>query len=61
MSEQDLDNPDVHAALEHVCGEAVTERVRPELVIEAALASRLFERGSCGGIGQVCDDTTTGK
>src|SRR5271165_1854110 len=24
MSEQDLDDPDVHASLEHVCGKAVT-------------------------------------
>src|SRR5271167_1742822 len=29
MAEQDLDDPDVHAPLEHVRGEAVTQRVRP--------------------------------
>ena len=27
MAEQDLDDPDVHAPLEHVRGEAVTQRV----------------------------------
>ena len=43
MSEQDLDNADVHASLQHVRGEAVPERVRPELVMKAALVSRLVE------------------
>ena len=36
MAEQDLDDPDVHAPLEHVRGEAVTQRVRPEIGVEAA-------------------------
>jgi hypothetical protein len=61
MSEQDLDNPDIHATLKHVRGKAVAERVRPELVVEAALASRFCESSSCGGIGQVRGATTTGK
>ena len=44
MPEQDLNHADVHALFEQVRGEAVPERVRPELVIEAALVSRLVER-----------------
>lgn len=43
MSEQDLDNTDVDAPLKQVRREAVPERVRPELVFEAALASRFVE------------------
>src|SRR5208282_3414069 len=35
MAEQDLDDPDVHAPLEHVRGEAVTQRVRPEIGVKA--------------------------
>jgi len=61
MSEQDLDNTDVHAPLEQVRGEAVAERVRPEFVVEAALASRFVESGACGRIGQVGDDSVTGE
>ena len=61
MSEQHLDDADVHALLEHVRGKAVAQRVRPELVVEAALASRLLESGPCRGVGQVRDDATTGK
>jgi len=59
MSEQDLNNSDVHALFKHVRGEAVAERVRPELVVEAALVSRFVERVACGGVGQVCDDAAT--
>ena len=41
MPEQDLDDADVHAALEHVRGEAVTQRVRPEIGVKAAGVARL--------------------
>jgi hypothetical protein len=51
MPEQDLDDADVHASLEHVRGEAVTQRVRPEIRIEAAGDACLDERGPCGRIG----------
>ena len=53
MAEQDLDDPDVHAPLEHVRGEAVTQRVRPEIGVKAAGLPRLDERGPRGRIGQV--------
>ncbi len=43
MSEQDLDDSAVHTSLKEVGGEAVTERVGSEVVIEAALASRFVE------------------
>ena len=53
MSEQDLDDADVDAALEQVRGEAVAERVRSKMGIKAALIPRLEEGGTCRGIGQV--------
>ena len=59
MSEQDLNNANVHALLEHVRGEAVPERVRPEFIMKAALVSRLVESPSCGRVGQVSDDSAT--
>ncbi len=46
---------------QHVGGEAVAERVRPETGVEAALVSRLDERGPRGGVGQVGHQTPTGK
>src|SRR5260370_4732029 len=61
MPEQDLDDPDVDAPLEHVRGEAVTQRVRPEIGVEAAGVPRLDERGPCGCIGQVGRQSPTGK
>ncbi len=61
MPQQELDDADVYASLEHVRGETVAERVWPEPFVEAALASRLVECGPCGGVGQVRDDSTTGK
>jgi hypothetical protein len=45
VGSNDLDQTDVHALLEHVCGKAVAKRVRPELVVEAALVSRFVEAG----------------
>ena len=36
MPEQDLDDADVHAPLEHVRSEAATQRVRPEIGVETA-------------------------
>ena len=61
MSEQDLNDADVHALREHVRGETVSKRVRPKPVVEAALVSRFIERESCGSIGHVRDDAATGK
>src|SRR4051795_1090126 len=61
MPEQDLDDADVHAPLEHVGGEAVTQRVRPEIGVEPAGVPRLDERGPCGGIGQVGRPSPAGK
>jgi hypothetical protein len=39
------DQTDIRALLKHVCGKAVAKRVRPELVVEAALVSRFVEAG----------------
>ena len=36
MPEQDLEDADVHAPLEHVSGEAVTQRVGPEIGVKTA-------------------------
>ena len=35
MPQQELNDADVHAPLEHVRGEAVPQRVRPEFLVEA--------------------------
>ena len=61
MAQQNLNQADVHALLEHVCGKAVAERVWPKLIVEAALASRLIKRGVGGGIRQVGDDASAGE
>ena len=61
MPEQHLNDANVHALLEHVCGKAVAKRVRPEPCVEAALATRLMERESRGGIRKMSDDSPTGK
>ena len=61
MAQQDLDEADIDAALEHVRGEAVAERVRPKIGIKAALVPRLGEGGAGGGIGQVGPQTPRGK
>lgn len=61
MSKQDLNQADIHALLKHVRGKTVAQRVRPEIRIEAALASRLRESSSCGFIAQWGHESTTGK
>lgn len=61
MSQQNLDEANVHTSLQHVRGEAVPQRVRHEAFVETALASSLVESGPCGGIGKVSDDPPTGK
>ena len=61
VSEQHLDDADIHAPLEHVCGEAVTQRVRSEIRVKAAGVARLDERGACGRIGQVGHRSPAGK
>jgi len=61
MSQQDLDNADVHASLEHVRGKAVAERVWPEFVIQAALASCFMESKSRCRVGQVGKGSVTGE
>jgi len=61
MPEQDLDDPDVHAPLEHVRGEAVTQRVWLEIGGEATGIAGLDERGPRGRIGEVGRQSPTGK
>ena len=61
MSQQNLDDANVHASLQQVCGEAMAKRVRSKSVIEAALASRFDERISCGGVGQRRGDSPAGE
>jgi hypothetical protein len=61
MAEQDRDDPDIDATLEQVGGEAVTQRVGPELGAEAAGVARLDERGARGGIGEVGHPSPAGK
>jgi hypothetical protein len=61
MAEQDLDEPDVHATLEQVSGEAMTERVGPEIGVEAAGVAGLDKRRSCGGIGEMSDQSPAGE
>ena len=61
VSEQDLDDADIHATLEHVRGEAVTQRVRSEIRAEATGVARLDERGPCGRIGEMGRRSPAGK
>ena len=61
MSQQNLDDADVHASLQQVRGEAVPKRVRTETMIEAALASGFDESRSCGAVTKRRDDRLTGK
>ncbi len=61
MSQQDLDEADVDAALEQVRGEAVAERVRPKAGVKATLDACQMEGGACRGIRQVGQATPTGK
>jgi len=61
MPEQDLDNTDVDAPFEQVRREAVPKRVRPELGVEAALASRLVESVAGRFHGQMREDTAAGE
>src|SRR5271157_1069526 len=61
MSQQNLDKANVHPSLEHVRGEAVAERMRPKLGVKAALVAGLMEGGAGGGIGQMSQQTPTGK
>src|SRR5271157_2804033 len=61
MSQQNLDEANVHSPLEHVGGEAVAERMRPKIVVKAALVAGLVEGGAGRGIGQMRQQTPTGK
>ena len=61
MSQQNLDEANVHPTLEHVRGEAVAEGMRPKLGIKAALVAGLVESGAGRGIGQMRQQTSTGK
>ena len=61
MSQQNLDDANVHASLKQVRGEAVAERVRTEVTIKATLASRFHESISRGGVGKRSDDSLTGE
>jgi hypothetical protein len=61
MSEQDLDDADVNTPLKHVRGEAVPERMRSEVAVEAALASSLTESGPGRRVWQVRNNSPTGE
>ncbi len=61
MSQQNLDDANVHASLQQVRGEAMPKRVRPEAMIKAALASGLDERLACGAVAQRGDERLTGE
>ena len=61
MSQQNLDDAYVHAVFQQVRGKAVSERVRPESMIEAALASCFDESIPRGGVGKRSDNPLTGK
>ena len=61
MSQQNLDDADVHASLKQVCGEAMAKRVRAELTIEPALASRFNKSIARGRIRQRSDNSLTGE
>src|SRR6516225_1983567 len=61
MPEQDLDDANVHAALEHVRGEAVAQRVRSEVGAKTAGIACLDERGACGRIRQMGHRSPAGK
>ena len=61
VSEQDLDDADIDAALEHVRGKAVTQRVRSEIGAEATGVTRLGECGPRGCIGEMGRRSPAGK
>ena len=61
MSQQDLDDADVHAPLEHVRGEAVAERVRVEARVKTTLVPRFGEGGPCAGVAQVGQKAAAGE
>jgi hypothetical protein len=61
VSEQDLDDADIDAPLEHVRGKAVTQRVRSEIRAEATGVTRLGECGPRGCIGEMGRRSPAGK
>ena len=61
VSEQDLDDADIDAPLEHVRGKAVTQRVRSEIRVEATGVTRLDECGPRGCIGEMGRRSPAGK
>ena len=61
MPQQDLNDPDVYAPLEHVSGEAMTQRVRSEIGVEAAGVPCLGKCRPRGCIRQVGRQSPTGK
>ena len=61
MAQQHLDDADVDPALEHVRGEAVAERVRPERFVKAACLSCLDKGSTGGGLGQRGQQAPTGE
>jgi hypothetical protein len=61
VPQQDLDDADVDAPLEHVRGETVAERVRPKTDVEAALVPRFVEGVPGGGVTQMGEDPSAGK
>ena len=61
MSQQNLDDANVHASLKQVCGEAMAKRVGSKSMIEAALASRFDESVSRAGVGKRSGDPLAGE
>jgi hypothetical protein len=61
VPEQDLDDADIDAPLEHVRGEAVTQRVRSEIRVKATGVTRLEERGPRTRIGEMGCRAPAGK
>ena len=61
MAQQKLDDSNVHALFQQVRGEAVSKRVRPEAMIEAALASCFDKSSSCGAVRKRRHDRLAGK
>ena len=61
MSQQNLDDANIHALFQQVRGGTVPKRVRTEAIIESALASRLDESSSCGAVRQRREDRLTGE
>ena len=61
MTEQDLNQANVHAAFQHERGETVPERMRTKPLIEAASGSGFLEGRPGAAFGQMRQNPPTGK